>query len=107
VGALNIYSRARGAFGPHQQELAALFATQVSGILDVASVDERFAEGLPHALAARAVIAQAQGVMMARQHISADVAAAGLYRTARTANTSVLVRASDVVASTVGSAGRS
>jgi anti-anti-sigma factor len=100
VGALNIYSRANGAFGPDQQELAALFATQASGILDVASVDDRLAQGVGEALAARAVIAQAQGVLMARQHISADRAAGALFRTARAAETSVLRRAAEVVAST-------
>jgi GAF domain-containing protein len=105
VGALNIYSRASGAFGPPQQELAALFAGQVSRFLDVATVDARFARGVTEALAARAVIAQAQGVLMSRQHISAEGAAAELYRTARSAETSVLTRAAEVVASTVDPVG--
>jgi len=38
VGALNIYSRTERAFGPPEQELAALFATQASRILASAGV---------------------------------------------------------------------
>jgi GAF domain-containing protein len=39
VGALNIYSNAERAFRPAEQELAALFATQASGILTDAGVE--------------------------------------------------------------------
>jgi hypothetical protein len=103
VGALNIYSSTESAFGPRQQELAALFASQASGILidggaDV--VDEELGTRILDGLLARETIAHAEGALMARQHVTADQAAALLHRSARTATVAVLVQAADIVAST-------
>ena len=103
LGALNIYSNTERAFGPRQQELVALFATQASGILVDAGADvtdEQLAERIIDALTARETIAHAQGVLMARENITAGAAAAKLHRAARTAAVTVLQHAADVVAST-------
>ncbi|CAN5517572.1 hypothetical protein BH09ACT9_BH09ACT9_28600 [soil metagenome] len=101
VGALNIYSNTERAFGPHDQELAALFASEASGILDAAGVEQtvdEVAERLRHALKAREVIAQAQGTIMARQGISADAAYATMRRSARRQTLTVSAHAAAIVA---------
>jgi len=101
VGALNIYSNTERAFGPHDQELAALFAGQASGILAAAGVEQtvdEVAERLRNALRAREVIAQAQGAIMARQGISADAAYADLRRAARRQTMTVQAHSAAIVA---------
>lgn len=103
LGALNIYSTTDRAFGLVQQELASLFATQAATILTDAGIDvdnANFAKRISAALIAREVIAQAQGVVMARQHLQKGEAAGALHRSARSAKISVLAHATDVVAST-------
>lgn len=109
VGALNIYSNTERAFGPRQQELAALFATQASAILAEAgadSTDSEVGERIHAALSARTVIAQAQGVLMARDGLVAEAAAAELHRSARAAATTVERHAGEVIASTTPEGGR-
>ncbi|MEJ7800520.1 MAG: anti-sigma factor antagonist [Ilumatobacter sp.] len=101
VGALNIYSNTERAFGPHDQELAALFAGQASGILAAAGVEQtadEVAERLRNALRAREVIAQAQGAIMARQGISAEAAYASLRRAARRQALTVQAHSAAIVA---------
>ena len=96
VGALNIYSNSERAFGPRQQELAALFASQASGILIDAGadvIDEELGKRILDGLLAREVIARAEGVLMARKHVTAEDAAAVLHRSARTAAEAVLQHA--------------
>jgi signal transduction protein with GAF and PtsI domain len=103
VGALNIYSNRNRAFGTAEQELAALFATQASGILEDAGAhvpDDDIAAQLEDALRSREVIAQAQGVLMARGRLSANEASAQLRRTARDAEMTVRRVAEETVAST-------
>ncbi len=103
VGALNIYSNTPKAFDQHQQELAELFAAQASGILVDAGDDEAAAVmsvRISDALVSREVIARAQGVLMARRHLSAHEAAEALHRAARSASKAVQEYASEVVAST-------
>lgn len=103
VGALNIYSHTVGSFGPPEQELAGLFATQASAILADAGLEVSEAEvgtRVFDALLVREVIAQAQGVLMARQHVSADAAAAQLHRSARSQRVTLLRHAEEVLAST-------
>jgi GAF domain-containing protein len=103
LGALNIYSGRDHAFGADQQELAALFATQVSGILADAgadTTDEEMAARITDALDARAVIARAQGVLMAREGITGEAATATLFRSARMAEVTVRQLADEIVAST-------
>lgn len=102
LGALNIYGSSERAFGPRQQELAELFAAQASAILVDARVDvteEKMAEHIAGALGSRQTIAWAQGVLMAQQHLTAEDAAALLFRSARHAEMPVLRRASEIVAS--------
>ena len=108
VGALNIYSLTERAFTSEQSETATLFAEQASGMVDRHGGEPGNAVDHPEddariadALSAREVIAQAQGVLMARQAISAARAAATLHSAARVAHLPVRRYASDVVASTL------
>jgi anti-anti-sigma factor len=101
VGALNIYSNSERAFGTHEQELAGRFASQASGILtDFGVLDDLVVTRLADALAARQTIARAQGVLMARGNITADMAAAAIHRSARADGVLVARRAAAIVAST-------
>ncbi len=101
-GSLNIYSNTRQAFGTREQELAALFAEQASEILTTAGqevTDEESNLRFASALTARRTIHQAQGVLMARNDLSANEAIGSLFRQARTSLVTVLERASEIVAS--------
>lgn len=83
VGALNIYSRTPAAFTPTDQKLASVFATEVSTILTDAGMDlahDQRAGQVNEALLTRQAIAQAQGVLMQRDHIGEDAAYAALRR---------------------------
>lgn len=102
LGALNIYSTAEKAFGTHDQELAALFANQASGILAAAGfagTEEQANRRFTDAMAARQTIARAQGVLMSRNRITAENAAATLHRSARSEDVTVLAYATRVLAS--------
>ena len=75
VGALNIYSRYRAPFGAAEQELASIFVTEASVLLrdggaDVS--DAALAGRLNEALSTRKLIAQAQGVVVTREGVTAD-----------------------------------
>jgi len=100
VGALNIYSRTERAFGPPEQELAALFASQASRIVASEGVAAEQATRLQAALRVRELIAQAQGVVMARQGVSAEAASASLLRSSRQAHISLRRQATEITAST-------
>jgi len=103
VGALNIYSRTAMAFAPKDQELASVFAAEASLILAGAGVDvtdEQLSSRRNEALAARRVIAQAEGVIMEREGVEADDAYAMLCDCSRTSNRPFRQWAQDVVAST-------
>lgn len=105
IGALNIYSRREHAFGPAEQELAALFATHASGILvdaDEELSEEESSARIQEALLSRSVIAQAQGMLMERRQISADEAAAVIGRDSRTAGRTVLEQAVEMTRSKLG-----
>jgi len=102
VGSLNIYSNTDHAFGPADQELAALFASQASSILAEARTDmttEEVAGRLREALTTRQVIAHAEGVIMGRQGVSADAAYANLRQTAKRTGVDVRESAAAVLAS--------
>jgi anti-anti-sigma factor len=101
-GALNIYSSSAKAFGTREQELAALFAAQASEILTTADEgrsDEQSSQLFAEALATRQVIHQAQGVIMARDRVSANEAIRSLIIDARSHDATVLSRALDLVGS--------
>lgn len=86
IGALNMYSKSVGAFGPDQRALAKLFAEQASGILaeaDDSGLGDDLGKRLHDALLTRTAIAQAQGVLMASTGCSADEAYASLRLSAR------------------------
>jgi anti-anti-sigma factor len=101
LGALNIYSNTDRAFGPQQHDLAALFASQASGILgDAGADDEQMSERLANALTTRQTIARAQGVLMSRENLSAAHAASSLQRSARAGKVTVALYAARVVATT-------
>ena len=106
IGALNIYSRGEGAFGREEQELAALFATHVAGILVDARADlseEESTSRIHSALVSRMLITQAQGMLMERQQVTAEVAARILGHAARAAGRTVLEQAIEVTRSVAGS----
>jgi anti-anti-sigma factor len=100
-GALNIYSSRQRAFGTREQELAALFADQASEILTTAGTaltDEQANERFATAMTERRTIHQAQGMIMARDNLTADEAISSLFREARTAGGTVLSYATALVA---------
>lgn len=101
-GSLNIYSNTPQAFGTREQELAALFADQASQILTTAGqelTDEESDQRFVSALTARQTIHQAQGVLMARNDLSANDAIGSLFREARRAGITVLAQAAEIVSS--------
>lgn len=101
-GALNMYSATTQAFGQHEQSLAALFANQASQILTAAgqdSTDDGANQRFNAALSARQVIHQAEGIIMARHGLPANEAIGSLFRSARSANMTVLAHATELIAS--------
>jgi anti-anti-sigma factor len=101
VGALNMYSRTRGAFAAPDQLLAALFARHASEIASRAAVDvstNQSAIRLQEALQTRALIAQAQGVLMGRNGVSAEEAYSLIRRFSREHAVSLRERARQIVA---------
>ena len=101
VGALNMYSRTRRAFAPPDQELAALFARHASEIANHAAVDvsaDQSAVRLQEALQTRALIAQAQGVLMGRNGVPADEAYNLIRQFSRDHEVSLSERARQIVA---------
>ncbi|NKE60370.1 GAF and ANTAR domain-containing protein [Lentzea sp. PSKA42] len=88
-GALNIYSRRRGALAPDAHEPALLLATHASlalaGTASVTRADLTAAQ-LRRAIESRDVIGQAKGILMARRGISADDAFDELRRASQNLN---------------------
>jgi GAF domain-containing protein len=77
LGALNLYARDRDAFGDSDHRIGALFAAYASVAWEVAEAFKSAraeAEGLQVALESRDVIGQAKGIVMAREHVTADEA---------------------------------
>jgi hypothetical protein len=77
LGALNIYSRAADAFAAHEQAWASQFAEGAAEVLTVASMGGSLADlqaELSIALESREQIGLAQGIVMARQGLSAAAA---------------------------------
>ena len=101
VGALNIYSRTPGSFGPADREIAARYAARAADVLgEVAVLDDRHGLRITAALTARELIAMAQGVHMARLRVSPDAAAEELYRAARDKGVTVRAEAVAVLETT-------
>lgn len=101
IGAINMYSRTGDVFGPAEKEVATFFAKRAADILgEAAEQDEDQGTRISLALTSRDIIAMAQGVHMARLGLSAEDAAAELYRTARTKAITVRAEAVAVLEST-------
>jgi GAF domain-containing protein len=101
-GALNIYSNVEQAFGQHEQELAALFADQASEILTAAGTpvtDEETRQRFADALTSRQTIARAEGMLMARDNLTARAAAAAMRAAAREAGLTLHAYADEVTGS--------
>jgi GAF domain-containing protein len=102
AGALSLYARRPGAFGPDEVQRAERFARNASGALTLAL---RFAscsdtnDQLRSSMVSRAVIDQALGVIMATEHCPQDEAFALL----RTASQNTNVKLRDLAASIVTS----
>ena len=77
VGVLNIYAERRHAFGPSNRRIGELVAASVAAVLHTLAERETLqglAVNLEAALASRAVIDQAKGVLMGRLRMSPDEA---------------------------------
>ncbi len=108
VGALNIYSLRAGAFAKPELELSSMFATRASDLLVSAAMDvsmEDLSRQLQDALKGRDVIAQARGVLMGRDGVTADAAYTMLRRSSRQSSTPLRRVAEDIMASTQPPAG--
>jgi GAF domain-containing protein len=89
VGSLNIYSYTATAFDPFDEGVMRLFTTAASAAIDNAHRWQRSREHITHletALASRAVIDQAKGVLMAARSCTADEAFAILVQESQNKN---------------------
>jgi GAF domain-containing protein len=104
-GALNIYARVPGAFGTTERQRAEIFARQASAALTVVTrqaEQTQLTEQLRAALATRAVIDQALGILMAQQHCRHDEAFAILRGTSQHQNRKLRDVAAEIVESVTG-----
>jgi GAF domain-containing protein len=88
-GALNIYAVEPGAFDTAASDVAISFASYAAVALGNASLYSRtaaLAEQMAEAMASRAVIEQAKGILIAQQHVSADAAFDMLVRASQVSN---------------------
>jgi GAF domain-containing protein len=102
LGGLNLYAGEDDAFGSSDAELAELFARQASTVLENAmSFSEAQARNrqLEEALETRETIAQAMGILMARQRITSDEAFDILRRASQRQNRKLRELAGELVES--------
>lgn len=102
LGALNLYSKAAGAFDDDDQAAGLVFAAHAAIALSSALHTEQMEE----ALRSRDVIGQAKGMLMAREGVDAEAAFAMLKRASQRLNVKLREVAAQIVASgsTPGSA---
>lgn len=104
VGGLNYYSRTTNGFGAIDEALSAAFAAQAavvaSNARDYWAVAET-SKQLQHALASRAVIEQAKGILMGVQHCTPDEAFDILRRSSQRENRKLREIAEELVQRTV------
>jgi anti-anti-sigma factor len=77
LGALNVYSSAPEALASHEQQWAVQFAREASNVMlvtDATATAQSLDTEISSALHARETIALAQGLVMAREQLSADAA---------------------------------
>jgi GAF domain-containing protein len=100
LGALNLYSRENGGFDALDQAFVGLIAAQASAAIANAQRYENtkhLAEQLAGALASRAIIEQAKGVLMARQGVDAHAAFDLLRRQSQHRNVKLRAVAQEIV----------
>lgn len=99
LGALDLYSTARGAFDEAARAFGAVYAAHAAMALAGAQVHEHDVELVDHlhdALVARDVIGQAKGILMATRHLGADAAFEVLRTTSQHLNVKLRTVAEDV-----------
>ena len=99
LGALDLYSRARGAFDEAARAFGAVYAAHAAMALAGAQVHEHDVELVGHlhdALVARDVIGQAKGILMATRHVGPDAAFELLRTTSQHLNVKLRTVAEDV-----------
>ena len=104
-GAFNLYAAKPGAFGPDQRHRAQIFASQASAALTVVvrqAEQTQLTAQLREALATRAVIDQALGILMAREHTDYDGAFALLRETSQHQNRKLRDVAHEIVQAVTG-----
>ncbi|WP_421119343.1 ANTAR domain-containing protein [Aquihabitans daechungensis] len=97
---LNLYARRPGAFGATDRAQGVLFATLARLALDSAeerAADERRTGEFRDGLRSRALIGQAQGILMEREHITADQAFDVLRRASQRMNVKLRIVAQTLV----------
>jgi AmiR/NasT family two-component response regulator len=105
MGCYNLYSVWRDAFAEDNREQLELFAANAAGAIAVAvkmADQTQMSDDLHGALASRAVIDQAIGVMMAQQRCSAAAAFDILRRASQNRNVKVRDLASEIVSNVGG-----
>ncbi|HEY5358916.1 MAG TPA: GAF and ANTAR domain-containing protein [Streptosporangiaceae bacterium] len=105
VGALNLYSRQRQAFGPAQARRAQRFADNAASALALGLQLASYAaltDQLRASLASRAAIDQALGIIMVRQRCTQDTAFAALRAASQNRNVKLHDVAVEVVATVTG-----
>lgn len=103
IGGLNLYARAPEAFPLDELHRARVFATSAAAVAyNSLRYHEAVAlsEGLTEALASRATIEQAKGILMARSAIDADQAFEVLVRASQRENRRLRTIAAELVART-------
>ncbi|HEY2330436.1 MAG TPA: GAF and ANTAR domain-containing protein [Acidimicrobiales bacterium] len=101
IGALNLYSRQLEAFGPDDEVIGSQVAATASTVLANATAYRRafqLSEQLGEAMASRAVIEQAKGVIMSSVGCSADAAFDILRQQSQAENAKLRDIATDLVA---------
>jgi GAF domain-containing protein len=105
VGALNLYATDLDAFDAEARSQALIFAGHAAGAVGVAlrmAREAQISADLRTALASRAIIDQAMGIIMAQQRCSADEAFAVLRRASQQRNVKIHAIAASIVAGVTG-----
>jgi GAF domain-containing protein len=103
IGALNMYARVEDAFSEEDQRVGELFATQAAFVLANAEAywDARtLSESLDEAMKSRAVIEQAQGVIMSRMRCDQGEAMRVLAQQSQNQNIKLRALATEIVRGT-------
>jgi GAF domain-containing protein len=105
MGAMNVYAFEPHAFGPQEQLAAARFAGEASRALALAvrmAEHSEMSDHLQHALATRAVIDQALGIIMGQNRCTADDAFEQLRGISQNRNTKLHAVAGEIITAVSG-----